>query len=87
MKCSDLKQGRQVVFNIYSDIFERKIPETGTVLDIYPNRQEVCVHYLEGYKDRHDIIPYEDMLAAYDEASEMMQFGNISGPSVILTVE
>lgn len=87
MNCSELENGRQVVFKIYSDIYKRKIPECGTVSFVNKNRKEVYVSWLEGYKDRGDSIPYEDMLAAYDENGEMMKFDNISGKSVLLIAE
>lgn len=87
MKCSELENGREVVFKIYSDIHKRKVPECGTVIFVSKERKEVCVSYLEGYKDRHDNIPYEDMLAAYDENGKMMKFDNISGKSVLLIAE
>ena len=82
--CSSLKFKDQVIFNIYSSIYEHKIPEIGTVLDVNKERREVIVDWLEGYKDRHDNIPYEDMLAIYNPNGEMMHFDNISGPSDIL---
>ena len=87
MKCSELENGRQVVFKIYSDIHKRKVPECGTVVFVSKGRKEVCVSWLEGYKDRHDNIPYEDMLATYDENGEMMKFDDISGKSVLLIAE
>lgn len=45
------------------------------------------VSYLEGYKDRSDPIPFMDMIAAYDENGEMMDFGGVKGNSVLLTAE
>lgn len=87
MKCSELENGRQVVFKIYSDIYKKKIPECGTVVFVGNNRREVYVSWLEGYKDRGDAIPFEDMLAAYDKDGEMMHFENIKGPSILLSPE
>lgn len=87
LKCSELKENAQVVFKIYSDIFKRKICEIGSVIYVLPNRREVCVCYLDGYKSRSENIPYEDMVACYDENGEMMSFNNIKGKSVLLAAE
>ena len=87
MKCSDLAAGREVIFIVWSDIYNRKIPEVGTVSSVEPERKKVWVHWLEGYKDRHELISYDDMIAAYDEDGEFMQFEHISGPSVLLEPE
>ena len=87
LKCSELKENAQVVFKIYSDIFKRKICEIGSVIYVLPNRREVCVCYLDGYKSRSENIPYEDMVAYYDENGEMMSFNNIKGKSVLLAAE
>ena len=87
MKCSELKVNAQVVFKIYCDIYKRKIYEIGSVIYVLPNRREVCVCYLDGYKSRSENIPYEDMVACYDENGEMMSFNNIKGKSVLLAAE
>lgn len=87
MRCSELTEDRPVVFKIYSDILKRKIPMDGTVHCVYPEQKEVCVSWLDGYRDRKDNIPYDDMIAAYDENGEMMKFDNISGKSVLLIAE
>ena len=87
LKCSELKENAQVVFKIYSDIFKRKIYEIGSVIYVLPNRREVSVCYLDGYKSRSENIPYEDMVACYDENGEMMSFNNIKGKSVLLAAE
>lgn len=87
MKCSDLKQGRLVIFKLYSDIFKKKIPWDGNVIYVEPERKRVCVCYLDGYKSETEDIPYEDMLAAYDENGEMMTFDNIKVKSVLLIPE
>lgn len=86
-KCTSLKQNEQVVFNIYSDIYERKIPMGGSVIDVYPDRKVVVVSWLEGYKDRKDFIPFSDMLAVYNPDGETMRYENISGKSNVLIPE
>ena len=83
--CSTLKNGEQVVFYIYSDIYKKKIPETGTVEYVSSERKEVHVNWLEGYKDRHDVVPFGDMIAVYNKDGEMMRWPGISGPSDLLT--
>lgn len=87
MKCSELKVNAQVVFKIHCDIYKRKIYEIGSVVYVLPNRREVCVCYLDGYKSQSEDIPYEDMVACYDENGEMMSFDNIKGKSVLLVAE
>ena len=87
LKCSELKKDRSVVFNIYDEICGKKVPMDGSVIYVLPKKRTVCVCYLDGYHCRTDDIPYEDMLAAYDEKGEMMKFDNIKGPSVLLIAE
>lgn len=53
----------------------------------YENTKKICVSWLEGYKDRRDFIPFEDMLAVYNPNGEMMKFDNISGKSDLLIPE
>lgn len=84
MKCVDLKENDQVVFLTYSDLFKKKIYETGTVVFINHSDQTVSVSWLEGYKDRNSMVNFSDMVAKYDKDGEYMKFGNISGPSVLL---
>lgn len=83
-KCTSLKENENVVFNIYSDIYKKKIPMDGTVLSVNENTKKVCVSWLDGYKDRHDFIPFEDMLGVYNPNGKMMKFDNISGKSDLL---
>lgn len=86
-KCSSLKLNEAVVFRLYSDIFKEKIPEIGTVIGLLTNRREVFVSYMEGYKERHEQISFDDMLAVYNENGVMMRFDNISGKSDVLIPE
>lgn len=79
--CSSLKENEQVVFLLYSDIYNKKIPYDGTVVYVDRPSKKVSVCYLEGYKSYTDSIPFSDMLAVYDEKGKMMHFDNISGPS------
>ena len=78
-----LQNGEQVVFNIYNNIYNKKIPEVGSVVDVEDNR--IWIRWLEGYRDRLDFIPFEDMIAVYDENGEMMEWTGIKGKSVLLT--
>ena len=78
-----LQKGEQVVFNIYNNIYDKKIPEVGSVISVEPNG--VWIRWLEGYRDRLDFIPFEDMIAVYDENGEMMKWHGIEGKSVLLT--
>lgn len=81
-KISSLKRGEHVIFLVYNSIYARKIHETGTVVYVTP--KTVAVSWLEGYKNRDDDIPYEDMVAVYNKNGEHMEFGSISGPSDLL---
>ena len=84
MRCTDLKEADEIVFKRYSDISKKKIFETGTVVFVNNDSKAVCVSWLEGYKDRTDMVDFSDMVAKYDKAGEYMKFDNISGPSVLL---
>lgn len=86
-KCTTLKTNDEVVFLIFSDIFKRKIPMNGTVIFVSKNQKKVCVSWLSGYKDMHDFIPFEDMLALYNPDGKMMKFENIYGKSDLLIPE
>lgn len=86
-KCTSLKRNEQVVFLIHSDIYNRKIPMDGSVISVNESTRKVDISWLEGYKDRHDSISYEDMLAVYNPEGEMMKFENISGKSDLLIPE
>ena len=84
--CKSLKYGEAVVFLMHSDIFNRKIPEWGTVVEVTDEYVEVS--WMEGYKERFNQIPLYDMLAvrSTDPDAEVMHFENIYGPSDLLTV-
>lgn len=86
-KCISLQPGEQVVFNIYSDILKRKTPMDGSIVSVYEDTNRVCVSWMEGYKERHNFIPFEDMLAVYNPNGPMMKFDNISGRSDLLIPE
>lgn len=86
-KCTSLQSNEQVVFKIHSDIYGKKIPMDGSVISVNENTKKVCASWLEGYKDRYDFIPFEDMLAVYNPNGEMMKFDSISGKSDLLIPE
>lgn len=87
MKCSDLEVGREVVFKVDPYYQGNKQIYNGTVLWVNENQKTVMVSYLEGYKDRSDLIPFVDIIAVYDENGEMMNFGGVKGNSVLLMAE
>lgn len=87
MKCSELEQGMPVVFKVDPYYQGNKEVFVGTVLWINEKQKTVMVSYLEGYKDRNDAIPFNDMIAAYDESGEMMNFDGIKGKSILLNAE
>lgn len=88
MRCSDLKQGDIVVFYVTVYAGEDESSYDGNVIAVYPDTRKVAVCYLEGYKSRSDIIPYEKMIAKYDKNGEVMKFGGwITGPSILLEAE
>lgn len=87
IKCSELQKDRPVVFRVDPYYQGNKQVYDGTVLWVNENQRTVEVSYLEGYKDRSDAIPFEDMIAAYDENGEMMDFGGVKGKSVLLIAD
>lgn len=86
-KCTSLQYGEQVVFNLFSDIYKRKVPETGSVEFVDANRKIVHASYMEGYKECFSDIPFEDMFAVYNPNAPVMKFENISGESDLLIPE
>ena len=86
-KCSDLNKMEQVVFRVDPYYQGNKEVFFGNVLRVHPDAHKVFVIYLEGYHSRSDAIPYNDMLAVYDEDGEWMSFGGVSGKSVLLKAE
>lgn len=86
-RCSDLKKMEQVVFRVDPYYQGNKEVFFGNVINVYPESKKVDVVYLEGYKSRSDTIPYNDMLAVYDENGEPMSFGGVSGKSILLKTE
>lgn len=87
LKCSELEQGRGIVFKINIFQNEEKQYWTGNVIYVNQKSRTVCVSYLEGYKSRTDDIPFEDCIAAYDIDGTMMKFDNIQGTSIILIAD
>lgn len=86
-KCTSLQYNEQVVFKTHSNIYGKKIPMNGTVVSVHENLNKVYVSWMEGYKERHILVPFEDMLAVYNPNGEMMKFENISGKSDLLIPE
>lgn len=88
MKCSDLKFNDVVVFNVTVYAGGKEEIYDGNVISVNNERKTVCVCYLEGYKSRTDNIPFEKMIAKYDENGEEMLFGGwIRGKSILLEAE
>jgi hypothetical protein len=85
--CSSLQNNENVVFKIYSEIYKKKIYMDGHIISINDKVKKAWVCWLEGYKSRNDLVPFEDMVAVYDLYGEKMKFDNISGPSVLLIPE
>ena len=77
-----LQKHEQVVFYVYNNIYRKKIPQVGTVLDV--EDRGVWINWLEGYRDQCHLIPFTDMIAVYDENGEMMKWSGIEGKSVLL---
>ena len=86
-KCSELKEMEQVVFRVDPYYQGNKEVFFGNVLRVHTNVRKVSVIYLDGYHSRSDAIPYNDMLAVYDEDGELMSFGSVSGKSILLKAE
>ena len=86
-RCSDLKKMEQVAFRVDPYYQGNKEVFFGNVINVYPENARVDVVYLAGYHSRSDAIPYDDMLAVYDEDGEVMSFDGVSGRSVLLKAE
>lgn len=85
MKCSELKPNDTVVFYVIIYADRKEEVYDGNVIYIDNERKAVCVCYLEGYKSRSDIIPFDKMIAKADENGEEMLFDDwIRGKSIIL---
>lgn len=85
MKCSELKQGDVVVFNITVYAGGKEEVYDGNVIYVDNDRKVVCVCYLEGYKSRTDNIPFEKTIAKADKNGKEMIFGGwIRGKSILL---
>ena len=87
MRCSELEEDTPVVFKVDPYHKGKKKIFDGTVVYVHKTNRKICVSYLYGYQNFHDNIPYEDMIAAYDENGEMIRFENVSGRSVLLIPE
>ncbi len=85
--CTSLKYNELVVFNIYSDILRKKTAKFGNVIQVYSDTRKVDVSWLEGYKNRCNFIPFEDMLAVHNPDGEMIKFDNIYSKSDLLIPE
>ena len=82
--CTTLKEEEKVVFLIFSDIYQHKIPINGDVIFVNKDIRKVAVIYLLGYKCEHASIDYEDMLGVYNPDGVFIEFDNIQGRSDIL---
>lgn len=77
-----LQEHEQVVFYVYNNIYKKKIPEVGSVLTV--EDQGVWISWLDGYKDRRELIPFTDMIAVHDVHGEFMKWPGIEGNSILL---
>lgn len=84
MKPTELKQGEQVVFLLYSDIYNKEIYEIGNVIYVDDANKRIAISYLEGYKSRSEDFCYNKVIAKYDKNGEYMEFGNIKGNSILI---
>ena len=86
-KCSSLQAEEQVVFWLTPDFRRGKVVMNGSVVFVDESAKTVCVSWMEGYRERHDDIPFEDMLAVHNSKAPVMKFENISGKSDLLIPE
>lgn len=70
--CTELKEGDIVLFNVDTYGDGEKTLHDGNVIQVYSNKVDVC--YLDGYKCEYAMIPFEDMVAVYDEAGDEQKF-------------
>ena len=83
-ECRNLRRDEQVVFLVWDELLERKVPINGNVLFINEPRGTVVVCYLDGYRSETADVRYADMLAVYDPEGAYMKFDNICGNSCLL---
>lgn len=84
MKPTELERYNQVVFLVYSDIFDKEVYEIGSVMYIDKEKERITINWLEGYKSRSEDFGYSKVIAKYDENGEYMKFGNIKGHSILI---
>ena len=84
MKHEELNSNDIVIFKRYCDILEKEDFQDGNVIAVYPERREIGICWLEGYKSRTDSIEYEKVIAKYDTNGKPMKFGVYSGTSILL---
>lgn len=87
MKPTELRQGEQVVFLIYDDIYKKEIHEIGNVIYVDDENKRIGINYLEGYKSRSEDFNYNKVIAKYDKNGEFMKFGSIKGNSILINEE
>lgn len=68
-------------------IYKRLVPTYGNVTSVDTERKLVHVVYLEGYRCRHETIPFEHMLSVLNPNGRVWQFENIEGKCDLLKGE
>ena len=80
-----LQRGDEVVFFIDNHGWGKKYAQIGRVWAVYVNSRKIDIHWLNGYKDQHDEVPFKDVVAAANKSGTFFHFGSVVGRSDILT--
>lgn len=75
MKASELKEGQDVVFRLFSYALESETYDMATVMGHFPGR--VRVGYEEGHTFKTKIVQYKNCVAYCDEGGQIRRFDRI----------
>ena len=83
---SKLKAGEQVVCRVYVYNLDRIKEWKCHFVANYPERRQIMVTWLDGWRSDGDFVDYEDVLAVFDPDGPVMEFdnGSLRGPSALL---
>ena len=83
---SKLKENEHVICRVKSYQLDRIREEDCSFVKNYPERKQILVCFLDGYRSESAYVDYQDVLAVYDPDGEIMAFdgGFLKGPSALL---
>lgn len=83
---SKLKFNEHVVCRVPSYQRNRVCEEDCNFIKAYPERKQILVGFLDGYRSESAYVDYKDVLAVFDPNGEYMTFdeGSLRGRSALL---